>query len=233
MYNFPMKSISFWAKTNYKTARILITIVQIALLIGAIYIGTTLEQIGIKLSTLFCFIAIGILLIAAAIYPSKAKQKNRYIFQKICDIITAAAVFCCICFFSNNSNRIASINTSTMIYGSFATSSSNENESPITATTSKKALKKQVTATIKELRKYKSISAGKVLGILLVVVLSCVLILFLAALSCSLSCSGSGAAASILLFGGLAGVILLAALVIRRILGNNSATEKKSKLSGT
>ena len=53
MYNFPMKSISFWAKTNYKTARILITIVQIALLIGAIYIGTTLEQIGIKMSTLF------------------------------------------------------------------------------------------------------------------------------------------------------------------------------------
>ena len=227
-----MKSISFWAKKNYKTARILITIIQIVLLINAVSIGATFEQIRIKLPALFCFVAIGILLITAAIYPSKARQKNRYVFQKVCNISTAAAVFCCICFFSNNSNRIASINTSTMIYGSFATYSSNENESPVATTTSKKALKKQLTATLKELRKNKSINAGKVLGILLVVVLSCVLILFLAALSCSLSCSGSGAAASILLFGGLAGVILLAALVIRRILGNNSATEKKSKLSG-
>jgi hypothetical protein len=228
-----MKSISFWAKKNFKTARVLITIIQIVLLIGGIYIGTTLEQIGIKLPVLFCIISSCILLIAAAVYPSKARLKNRYAFQKIGDISIGATVFCCICFFSNDSKRIASINTSTTIYGSFATSSSNGNESPVATTTSKKALKKQLTATIKQLRKYKSDNAGKVLGVILVLALSCALIVFLAALSCSLSCSGSDSAAIILLFGGLAAVILLAAMAIRKILGNNSAKEKNTKLSST
>jgi membrane protein implicated in regulation of membrane protease activity len=84
---------------------------------------------------------------------------------------------------------------------------------------------------VKAIKKDKTLSAGGKVGlIILCVVMALVLTYLVAAIACSLSCSGAEGAAVVVAIFGLAGVALLTFFVIRSIV-RKSRREKEKELN--
>jgi pilus assembly protein TadC len=109
----------------------------------------------------------------------------------------------------------------------FRKSLKDENGKPLKLKERKKLLKQQ----IKAIKKDKTISDGGKIGlIILCALLALVLAYGVAALSCSLSCSGSEGAAVFVAILGLAGIALLTFFLIRGIV-RKSRKEKEKELN--
>jgi hypothetical protein len=205
-----MKKISHWAKDHVWPARIII-IVSTFLLIGlGLSTGLLLYDISFTIPVvLFVFSAL-LYITAILFYPSKKRNSGRisYLHQKTCDLLLAGSVFLMITYLGNHPKQIldqyagftaASANSSSLPKDSslktyksldvFSASMKDKDGKMLKWKERKKMLKEQVRA----IRHSKEPSDGaKVALIVLSVLVALGLLYLVAALSCSISCGGSG-----------------------------------------
>jgi hypothetical protein len=234
-----MRKISLWAKNHKWQARVSIVVIFLLLNALGIFIGSLLHQLNIILPIAFLYVTVSFFLALFLIYPQKhAKRKtlNRkrtYALQKACDFFLAVSTLLLVCFFSNRPEKFvfntsvaattikhpSTLKDSTKTYKTiraFATSMKDKDGKMLQWKERKKLLKEQ----IRGIKKAKDVSDGnQVLLTILSVIVALGLIYLVAALACSLSCSGSDAAAVIVGIGGLALVILLLVVALRAIHG--------------
>jgi len=234
-----MKKISIWAKQNPWKARITIIFSHILLFLLAWFTGTQLYAIGKELPAFFMFLFVLIYLIAAFTYPSKKNKSGTnipflYLKQKSSDLLLAAATFgMVVCLAADNENVFRFYTTS------FAnlTSVSIKGKEKSTANEILASLKYRDKSTLtrsekkilrqefkKELKLYtiaklsgKKDEAGNAGLIILAIIAALGLLYVLAALSCSISCSGSEGAAVLVVVLGTAAIVVGLIVVIRAI----------------
>jgi len=242
-----MKKISQWAKNHIWPARIIIVAGILILNGAAILTGLLLKDLHVEIPASFFIVLVFISLMATFCYPAKKYKENFtpqafYKRQKTNDVILLSAAFCMFVCISNHKNPVetyfqalnavsaskpTSPKDSTLknykSVTAFSASIKDENGKLLKWKERKKLLKEQV----KAIKKSKEISdGGKVALIILSVIVALGLVYLVAALACSLSCSGSDAAAVIVGIGGGALVIFLLILAIRAITGKKKKTIK-------
>ncbi|MGN6531322.1 MAG: hypothetical protein ACTHK0_06185 [Ginsengibacter sp.] len=241
-----MKKISWWAKRHKLHARVIIVVSFIFLNMLAFFTGQFLSQLGIFISEAFLFGCFFIFLIAFLAYPLRKWKETMpkplwyYRLQKSCDFILAASTFCMIVCLSNQPEsffqfypKIKAVavtfpSKSTAKHyksiGDFYSSLNDGKGNEIKWKERKRLLKEQVTG----IKKDNTLSKG---GKIALIIFSCLaalgLLYLVAGLSCSLSCSGSDAAAVIVGIGGTALVVFLLIWAIRAINGK----KRKSKMT--
>jgi len=245
-----MKKISRWAKDHKWSARYIIIISHLILATLAVVTGVLLSSLNIAVSLSVLLFFIALYGIAFVLYPSRNKKKgfsdgNFYIRQKSCDFLLAASTFFMFVYMGNHPDRLFQygsplnatvVNNSSLpgdsavrsykTIAAFSAAMKNENGNTLRFKERKKLLKAQ----IKGIRKSDELSRGAKVAL---IVLSAIVALFLlygvAALACSLSCNGSGAAALIVGIGGGALVIWLLFITIRSIMGGKRKNREEPK----
>jgi uncharacterized membrane protein len=247
-----MRKISLWAKNHKLQARLSIVIIYILLNGLGIITGILLHELKITFSTVVLSSLTGIFLSAVFLYPSKYEKGEKlsrqkfYIKQKSCDFILAASTFCVVIFLGNRPDKFffstsiihatvlnpTRVNDSVKAYKtitSFSASMKDANGKLLKWKERKKLLKEQV----REIKGSNELSTGsKIVLIILSAVVAAALLYLVAALSCTLSCSGSDGAALLVGIGGLALVIFLLVIAIRAINGKKGKKKQKDAHSG-
>jgi len=232
-----IKQLSFWAKKHKWASRFIIVFAFIIMNALGIITGVLFNSLNVTLSSLILVFTILIFLFAWFKYPSKkenstAIEKTRsYFLQKTCDLVLIGSTFMMFVYFGNRQTSpvnyfapvISAATTFSLPKDSSKTYKSvdefkkmmkDENGKTLKWKERKKLLKKQV----KAIKNADDLSdGGKVLLIILCVLLALILAYGVAALACSLSCSGAEGAAVVVAILGLAGVILLTFFMIRGI----------------
>ncbi|MGK2864802.1 MAG: hypothetical protein ACSLE0_22920 [Chitinophagaceae bacterium] len=244
-----MKKISYWGKNNKPYARFLIIISFLFLTALGILTGTLLSESGVQISTYTLLILISIYIISITLYPYLEKKRSgkkparEYTRHKTFDFILASTGFCMIICMSNQPNYLfqnsASLFATELINETTPGDSSLKTYKSISAfagsmkdasgkSLSWKAKKKLLKIQVKEIQKSKDMSGAAKAGlIILSVIIALGLLALVAALSCELSCSGSGGAAALVGIGGTALIIFLLVITIRAIYGNKRRKRKE------
>lgn len=240
-----IKQLSYWAKNHKWSSRFIIVSSIIIMNVLGIVTGLLFNSLNVSFSSLVLFFTVLIFLLAWIKYPTRKKTTNAsekdrsYIIQKSCDMVLIGTTFIMFVYFGNRQTSpvnffalTSSANTfsvpkdSSKNYRSldeFKKMMSDENGKPLKLKERKKLLKKQ----IKAIKNADDMSTGgKIALITLCVLLALVLAYGVAALACSLSCSGAEGAAVVVAILGFGGVILLTVFLIRSILRKS----KKNKL---
>ena len=226
------KQLSFWAREHKWPSRFIIVFSFIAMNLLAIITGSLFNDLNINFSTWFLVLSILVFGIVWLKYPKKRQDRSStYAFKKTCDAILIGTTFLMFMYFGNRQTTpfdsqilfASSVSNSSLPKDSTKTIKSveefrkslyNESGKSLKWKERKKLLKQQV----KAIKKDKEMSDGGKVGlIILCVLLALVLAYGVAALSCSLSCSGSEGAATVVAILGLAGIVLLTFFVIRSI----------------
>jgi hypothetical protein len=244
------KQLSCWAKEHTWPSRFIIVFSFIIMNVLGIVTGLLLNDLDLVFPGWFIVLSVLTFGIAWLKYPGKKQladkiERNRvYVFRKTCDTVLIGTTFMMFVYFGNR--QVTPLNTivfpasavnsfplpkdTTKAYKSpeeFRKSLKDESGKPLKLTERKKLLKQQ----LKAIKKDKTTSeAGKVVLIILCVLLALVLAYGVAALSCSLSCSGSEGAAVVVALLGLTGIILLTFFLIRAILrGSKKEKARRGK----
>lgn len=235
-----MKKISYWAKVHKTQARIIIIITFLILNGLAFFTGYLFRQIGISFLPGFLFASFLLYFMAFVAYPSKSKKGTRfspssfYMMQKSCDFVLVASTFCMYMYVSNSPASLNKLYPQAKAFvithpkDSVAKNYKNLNDFTLSLKDKagnwlkwkerKKLLKEQV----REIKKDNNLSrAQKTLLIILSVIAALGLFILVLGLSCSLSCSGSDAAAAIVGIGGTALIIFLLIIVLKSINGKH------------
>lgn len=238
MTNF--KQLSFWAREHKWSSRFIIVFSFIIMNMLGIITGLLFSDLNVIFSAWFILLSMFVFGITWLKYPAK-RQNNTYAFRKTCDVVLISSTFLMFMYFGNRqvmpiSSSVFSASAvtssslpkdSTKTYKSleeFKKSLQDENGKPLKFKERKKLLKQQ----IKAIKKDKTMSDGGKVGlIILCVLLALILAYGVAALSCSLSCSGSEGAAVVVAVLGLAGIALLTFFLIRSIVRKSRKEKEK------
>lgn len=217
-----MKKLSYWARGHRTAARILIIIFQLLLVLSALFIGTEFRHLELGLGWSFAVIAFTILITAVLVYPHRFRERSSsYVRHKTCDFLIAMSCSCLLCFTVNRNYTAALIPPG--VYGSLPSSES------------VKMIKTIMEKYPRPAKPPRKRTALAFLLILAVIVGSFACLYGIAALACSLSCSGSVAMAYVVTIAGLAGVVTLAIVGIRAILRwarRGRLSIRRSRMSG-
>lgn len=225
-----MKKISYWASVNIKSARILIVFLKILLAALAYYTAMALYKLQVILPAEIIYsIALLILIIIVAVYPSKKKEilskKIIYIKRKTWDLILPLCSFVVIATMINNWD---SVTVYAEVHGSGIVKKLTVQQI-LASDKTKESLSRQEKRVLKKefFKQLKVYATAKVRGdkkegddawkIILAIVAALGVAYLLAAIVCSLSCNGSDAAAIILALLGTAGLIWALVVIIKRI----------------
>lgn len=233
-----MKKLSFWAKAHPRKAITLIVVLKISLVVLAVYTGNQFYKTGISLSPWLIAFATLLLATGVAFYP--AKGIKQYALRKACDYTIALASFIAItCMASNGfSNFSPFTETNASIPGKRIAPTAQEilnslqyRDKESLSRKEKRVLKKEFFKEMKVYAEAKAFgdkkTANEALAIIVSILAAVGLLYLVGALACSLSCSGSDAAAIIVAILGLAGVIIGLIFVIRAIHRGAKKREKK------
>lgn len=218
-----MKRVSYWAKHHPKSSRLIITICQALIYLSAMYTGALLEDAGIHIPATVMII-FSLLLVTGVLLYNRIFIHKHYWRKKAIDFLVCFSTFICLSFYYNDTARIRSVNAYTTLQGSlFSNETAVKDSVKTTASLSKKEMRERRKAFRKMLQGYQKTESGsggkggKIALTLLLALGSLLLLGAVTVLSCSLSCSGSDAAALIVGITGLAGVIWLFAWLCKRI----------------
>ncbi len=224
-----MKQLSYWAKVNPQRARFLIVLIYILINIIGLITGALLWASGIQLEEPFMFFLALTVVSLYIIYPKKAAYCKRKIFHGLMAVCT----FLIITVFGNqlhNPNpQLFFVNTTQAV-----THSTNGEQQNIHETTNikkeKRLQKKEARSLWKKLAaKDDRSKAAKIFLIVLTVIIALGLLYLLAALSCTIACSGAEALAVLVAVAGTFGIVFGAVRIIQHILGK----ERKKKKAQT
>ncbi|HUR65019.1 MAG TPA: hypothetical protein VMZ03_01610 [Chitinophagaceae bacterium] len=242
-----MKELSLWAKEHVLSARIIIILSSFLLAALGIVTGLLLRDMQVSIPALALIFFSLTFITGILFYPRKKTNRRRipYRRQKTCDTLLTGSVFLMILFLGNHPRQILNYSSpfvpASASHSSLPKDSSFKTYKTVAAFTAsmkdkdgklrkwkerKKMLKEQVRA-IKHAKEPSD--GGKVALIALSVLVALGLIYLVAALSCSISCGGSGALAVIVAIGGTALVVFLLVVVIRRILGKKKRETRNPK----
>ncbi len=242
-----MKQLSHWANKHKWKARIIMIISWIILTVLAIVIGKNLSSLEVLLPSTILLVIVATFFASCFYYPSRSEKTTLgfsgfYAKQKTCDLLLAVCSFCLVLYTANKPETLfqhyenlyaASIepsiakDSSAKTYKSlkdFSASLKNADGKLLKWKERKKLLKQQVKA-IKHSRD--TPKGDKVLLSVLSVLLALGLLYLVAALSCSLSCNGSEAAAVIVGIGGAGLIIFLLILALRGISGKRKKRKQQ------
>jgi hypothetical protein len=220
-----MKRISLWAKRHKWSARLLVIIINILLIALAVNVGDLLQQLGIvfpALSITLCSIVCAILFV---LYP--VGERVSYHRRKIFDILVGGSSFILVLCISNSSTVITpNVTAHAAVYVRPVVSPSAHPvlefikiiQSTDVAKLSNRQKLKLLKEQFKRIKKDKSVSDGDKGPLVALSILVALALLYgLAALSCSIACSGSGALAWLVFLGGTTLIVLLLVRTIKRI----------------
>jgi hypothetical protein len=222
-----MKIISFWAKSHRWWARFLIVLLYIPFNFAAINTGELLFAFNGPVPTVAGLACVMLLLTGIAGYKTadRTGRHARYNRRVICHISMLAATFGLLVFGASRMQPGVHAYTVSATASAAAISSTPPTKP---AGVTKRIIKQKVTRfTFRQLRKLVRSNAGqpgrpltegeKILFVILSIVGGVVLTFLLAALSCSIACSGGEAIALILLIAGAAGIAIGLTALIRHI----------------
>lgn len=241
-----MKKISYWAKNHIWQTRMLIVVIYILLFTIGISTGKLLKDINVILSQGYFIACIVITLVLWTLYPERNFKRGissfaSYIRRKLFDFSLGAVTFLMIVYTGNNwkllfiraesaqASKIIRIPKDSTITNSpliknFIGSIQNMDVSKLTQREKIRLIKKQIKAINQDKETSKT---NKTLLIILSILVAIGLLIGLAALSCSIACSSSGALAIIVAIAGTALIIFLLVRIIKRL---NNPPQKKSEV---
>jgi hypothetical protein len=222
-----MIKISLWARRNVLVSRILIVAGYLLLFLLCFFTGNALRDLQIIIPFKILGLSVIVYVITASIYILQKhflKKHFSYFYHKTLDGLLLVSTYLILLTVYNQYGSITHmvIGNSNNAYGSFAANNlvSHDNISTLPSTAKAGKLdKKTVRQTIKSfIKSYKQKSTGsKILLISLTVLLAVGLMMALAVLACSISCSGSGALAILVFVAGTFGIVFGAIKLINRI----------------
>jgi len=217
-----MKSISFWGRDHKIAARIIIGLCYIILNIAGLVLGDLLHSIWGNFNIALLLIPIAMTITGYVLYPNKKYKdsyRNFYVRQKGNDFLLITATFLFLVFAGNSANRsfdfVTPVSAAIAIRPAESINNIAKEKRAHYPGFSKKALRQQLKAW-----RYAYRTAGngnKTLLIVAVIAGALVLFIFLAALSCNISCSGNEALGTTVLLLGIAGIAYGATKIIQRI----------------
>jgi hypothetical protein len=225
-----MYKISQWASVHAWPARILISCAFVLITALGLFTGDLLQAFQLTIPLLFFYAAVVLFLAVFLIYPGKTLRhrfRNVYWYRKTCDcILLLTTFFFLICIGNRPAHLLQPVqpvaaavphDTATIINPG----AGKEKTSilPLHKKASKRALKQTLIKKIKQLRKaYKDTPKGeKIAFIILSVIIALALLYVVAALSCSIACSGADGLALLVLVLGAGIIVFFLVRVIRRI----------------
>jgi len=234
-----MRYLSTWAKAHPIKARLIIIASNLVLALLAYFVGNELRDLDISFSSTV-FFSISLMFIAVAfVYPHKKDKpvtfsiRYTYAFRKCCDMLAVACSFCLLCCLANNpqlapvydvhsaNNSTAPAKTVKPTAQEILSSLKNGRDKKSLSRTEKRILKKEFKHQLKVYAAAKlggdRRTAEEAFLTLLAIFAALGLLYLVAAAACSLSCSGSDAAAAFVAIVGTIGVIWLLVYVIKRI----------------
>ncbi len=230
-----MKKISYWAKNHVWTTRFLIILIYILLNIIGVYTGKLLNEINILMPQSYLVVFIICSIALWLWYPDKnAKNKfssSSYGRRKLFDFSLGAVTFLLIIYAGNNwehlflqngsakASNITELSKDSSIYNvplikNFIASIKGCEVSKLSQREKIRLIKRQIKAINNDKETPKS---DKTLLIILSILIAIGLLIGLAALSCSIACSGSGALAIIVAIGGTFLIIFFLTRIIKHM----------------
>jgi hypothetical protein len=226
-----MKKLSFWALMNPWKSQSLLVLCHLLLAGLAIYTGVLLFTMDVIVPKPFFYggeILFFILLIAYPIRRARYKfWKTNFVRQKVMDVGMVFSYMLMVVSLANTDARLAWNDAEDAPFVQQITAK--ENIKPAVAAAaeapvlSRKALRQQFKSFVKSMKSRSDTPASNAGGIALIILFMIVLMYLVAALACSVSCSGNGTGATLLLIGGWAAVIILGVYLIRQSKGKRKA----------
>ena len=243
-----MKKISYWAKHHVWQSRVLIVSMWLVINIIGIFAGKSLTEINITVPEYFWSVCIVSAIFLIACYPQRIGRfagtySKLYTRRKVIDFFLGLVTFFMIIYISNYrqtlfsntqytqasaiipAHRDSSISNHPLIKN-FILKIKSADVSHMSSREKMKLIKQQ----LRKVNADKEISKStKTLLIILTVLLAIVLIMGIAALSCTIACSGSEALAILV---GIGGTFLVAFLAVRLIkqISRRAATDKSENV---
>ena len=231
-----MKQISYWAKENVLKSRLLIVIFWLLLNIFGLYVGELFREIDIKIPENYFSVCLFIITILWIKYPQKASTKEKrkcsfYTYRKTFDVLLGFTTLILIVYTGNHwSNLNAntqtasastilnlpkdSFNSKNILIKNFVDEIKSKDVSKLSNRNKSKIIKKQIGV----IKGAKDLSKGeKTMLIILSIVFASFLLFGIAALSCSLSCSGMEGLATLVFIGGTALIVFLLIYVFKKL----------------
>lgn len=221
-----MIKISIWARKNFILSRILIIIGFLFLYLLCFFTGNALRDLQLIIPFSVLIVSSIIFIVTASVYILQKhvlKKQFSYLYHKTLDGFLLISTYLILLTVYNHYGSVSNMfsGNSSYAYGSFApsTNSSLEFSKENTSIKPVKVDKKSLKQTFKKMIKaYKEKSTGsKGILIFLSILLAVVLLLALAALACSISCSGSGVLGLLVFVAGTFGIVLGLVKLIERI----------------
>jgi hypothetical protein len=235
-----MKQLSFWAKDNPRLARTIIVFSHIFIVLNALFLGFFTYATDIKLSYGVLIILATTFLLAYILYPIKRKEsglfKYSYLRQKSTDFLLVITYSLIITFgfnhfaFSPDYSRESAQPKALLIVHKVTPDAKPDKKEKRELRKTMKELRKNIKTEIRALKKEfkekgnNEMHVGlKILLALLTVGVAIFLGYVVAALACSLSCSGNEGLALATLILGWGGIIFLGVIAIKEIFKNRSS----------
>ena len=232
-----MKHLSIWAKKNPWLARLIIVVSHILILLLAWFTGNEIAGLSDVLPAFLKIVFLLVFIIAAFSYPVKKDHSNNKLYsyakQKTCDFLLALSTFGMVTGIVASGE--ISFGSLSPLYAS-TPSAINKNKNPTAEeilASLKYRDKNSLTRVEKRIlktefkRQLKIWTLAKISGnkeegsnaglVILAIIGAVGLFYLVAALSCSLSCNGSDAAAVVVLLLGTAAIVLGLLAVLRSI----------------
>ncbi|KIC91214.1 hypothetical protein [Flavihumibacter sp. ZG627] len=233
-----MKRISLWAKNHVYAARVLITIIQIALFFLVDRMANILGKAGIELPASLVFISLAVIGLCVLLYPrykARLSYQSSYYKRKGLEITVAISSCIIIATCLNNNAILANSRQTTNAAnvtgdqpkGSALVSNPSSQKTTILSKSSKKKeLRTQWKALKKAIREGKD---DEGVQIFLIILLGLGLALLLSVLVCSIACSGADAIAVLVAIAGTAGIIFLCTRLIQNATGKRPFKKRKQE----
>jgi hypothetical protein len=217
-----MKNLSFWALMNPWKSQSLLVCCQLLLTALTIYTGVWLFAHDVLMPKWVFYVGEILFFALLIMYPIRRARhrfwKTSFVKQKLMDVgFGVSYVLMAITMSSGSAESVWNEPTESGFVTQIAL---RENvkptavNAPKSATFSKKEIRKQFKAFVSEMKSRSNGNAGKIAGI---IVLMLLLIFLIAILSCSVSCSGGNGG---ILFGlGAVLILILGIMAIRKIVG--------------
>ena len=230
-----MKQLSLWAKNNSRKARLIIIVSHILILLLAWFTGSEISGLSDELPGYLKIIFVLVFIITAFIYPVKKNNPGySYAKQKTCDFLLALSTFGMMTGIAASGEiKFGSLSP---LYASTPSAINNNKKDPTAEqilaslkhrdkSSLTRAEKRILKAEFKKQLKIWTLAKisgnkqqGDNAGLIILAIIGAVGLFFLvAALSCSLACNGSDAAAIVVLLLGTAAIVLALIAIIRSI----------------
>ena len=234
-----MRILSYWAKHHVAYARIILLVCHGSLAVIACFLGTTVT--GIELSPFWTGLLAVALFAVAATYPGNKKNYTR---RKLYDFLIASGGFLLIFCVANQLNKplsfyqtVAAIKIVEPSPYKFAEAKKlleqfHKGEKTSFTAKEKRFIKKEFKYQLGQYAKAKVLRKKATTEQVLLIILACIaavgLLYLVAALSCSIACSGADALAVIVLIAGTAGIVWGLVNLIRLIKKKKREPETKN-----